>query len=87
MPFPPCSAPLLRPARLTLCLLLSCSLIGCGPGKDDPAVVQRLKDAGMLPMKQNDKVYQIKGLMQPLTEQSAGVGWWAPRRPVSVRSG
>jgi len=54
-----------------LLLLGFIALIGCGPGADDPAAVDRLKAAGMLPMKQNDQVYQIKGLMKPLTEETA----------------
>lgn len=61
----------LRQQRFLLLVGFAALVIGCGPGADDPAAVDRLKAAGMLPMKQNDQVYQIKGLMQPLTEEAA----------------
>lgn len=57
--------------KVVLLPLLVMCLTGCGPGADDPAAVSRIKSAGMLTMKQNDQVYQIKGLKQPITPELA----------------
>lgn len=49
-------------SRMTVlgCVAITCLLVGCGPGPDDPATIQSLKDLGVLVVPNPQK--QINGL-------------------------